>query len=230
MSIRCVAIDDEPMALVLLRGYISKIPALNLVSSFDDAISASEFLRHNKVDLLFLDINMPDVSGVELARSLGQRPMIIFTTAHKEYAIDGFELDAVDYLLKPISFDRFSKAVNKAIEHARSKTTEQPSDESISVRSEYSLVKIPLNTIEYIESVQDYLKIHTTSGKAVMTLMTLKSILDKLPPDKFKRIHRSYVVPFEKVRSLGNRKIKLASIELPVSDTYINEVKDWMKQ
>jgi two-component system, LytTR family, response regulator len=231
MSIRCVTIDDEPLALVLMKEYISRIPALKLVGSFDDAIAGSEFLRHNKVDLLFLDINMPDISGLALAQKLDHKPMIIFTTAYKEFAMEGFELSAVDYLLKPITIDRFTKAANKAIEILKlKKTTVKDDDEALFVRSEYTLVKIPLSSIEYIESVQDYLKIHQTGARPVMTLMTLKSIIDKLPPEKFRRIHRSYVVPLSKVTSVGQRKLFIGQTELPISDTYYNEIKEWVNK
>jgi two-component system LytT family response regulator len=229
MSIRCVTIDDEPLALVLMKEYISRFPDLKLVGSFDDAIAGSEFLRHNKVDLLFLDINMPDISGLELAQKLEHKPMIIFTTAYKEFAMEGFELNAVDYLLKPITLDRFTKAVSKAIEFLKvKKTTLKDEDEALFVRSEYTLVKIPLSTIEYIESVQDYLKIHQTNARPVMTLMTLKSIIDKLPPDRFRRIHRSYVVPLSKVTSIGQKKLFIGQTELPISDTYYSEIKEWV--
>jgi two-component system, LytTR family, response regulator len=229
MSIRCVTIDDEPLALVLMKEYISRFSDLKLVGSFDDAVAGSEFLRHNKVDLLFLDINMPDVSGLELAQKLEHKPMIIFTTAYKEFAMEGFELNAVDYLLKPITIDRFTKAVTKAIEFLKAKkTTLKDEDEALFVRSEYTLVKIPLSTIEYIESVQDYLKIHQTNARPVMTLMTLKSIIDKLPPDRFRRIHRSYVVPLGKVTSIGQKKLFIGQTELPISDTYYSEIKEWV--
>jgi two-component system, LytTR family, response regulator len=231
MSIRCVTIDDEPLALVLMKEYISRFPALKLVGSFDDAIAGSEFLRQNKIDLLFLDINMPDVSGLELAQKLEHKPMIIFTTAYKEFAMEGFELSAVDYLLKPITIDRFTKAVNKAIELLKlKKTTVKEDDDAIFVRSEYSLVKIPLSSIEYIESVQDYLKIHQANTRPVMTLMTLKSIIDKLPPEKFRRIHRSYVVPLNKVTSMGQKKLFIGQTELPISDTYYTEIKEWVNK
>ena len=231
MSIRCVTIDDEPLALVLMKEYISRFPDLKLVGSFDDAIAGREFLRHNKVDLLFLDLNMPDISGLELAQKLDHKPMIIFTTAYKEFAMEGFELNAVDYLLKPITIDRFTKAVTKAIEFLKvKKTTLKDDDEALFVRSEYTLVKIPLSSIEYIESVQDYLKIHQTNARPVMTLMTLKSIIDKLPPDRFRRIHRSYVVPLSKVTSLGQKKLFIGQTELPISDTYYSEIKEWVNK
>lgn len=221
--IKCVAIDDEPFALRLLEEYISRIPALKLAKTFQDAIEGAEFLKAGTVDLLFVDINMPDITGLELVKHLPQKPMIVFTTAYKNFAFEGFELDAVDYLLKPFSFERFEKAVNKAMEQYQHRTAPiQEDEEVIFVRAEYHLVKIRLAEIEYIESVQDYLKIHLTNGRPVMTLMTLKAMLDKLPTDKFRRIHRSYVVALSKIRSIANRKVKLGIAELPISDSYID--------
>ena len=229
MLLRCVAIDDEPPALVLLREYISKFPALQLVQTFDDAISGSEFVRNNPVDLLFIDINMPDITGLDIVRSLPNSPMVIFTTAHRKFAVEGFDLDAIDYLLKPISFERFTKAVNKALEY--SEYREKPSDASnahIFVYSEYRMIKISLEEIEYIESMEDYIKIHLLNAKPVLTLMTMKAVLEKLPATQFKRIHRSHIIATEKVRSILNRKVKLASgRELAVSDSYADFIKEW---
>lgn len=229
MIIKCVTIDDEPPALQLMQKYIADYPGLQLLQTFDDAVTASEFLKHSAVDLLFVDINMPDITGLDLVRSLEHRPMIIFTTAYSKFAIDGFELDAVDYLLKPISFERFSKAVVKAQEYfAYKKKPAVQAAESLMVFSEYQLIKIKLSSIEYIESLDDYIRIHLTGEKPVMTLMTLKSVLEKLPADQFKRIHRSYIVCIDKIKSVLNRKIKLSSeVELPVSETYIDVVKTW---
>lgn len=228
MQIKCVAIDDEPLALELLKEYIARFPALKLVHAFDDVLAASEFLREHPVDLLFIDINMPDISGIDLVRSLSEKPIVIFTTAHKEFAHEGFELDALDYLLKPIHPERFERAVNKVLTYFQYTQKVKPdADEALFVRSEYQLVRIELDEIEYIESVDDYLKIHRTNGRPVMTLMTLKAILEKLPDSRFKRIHRSYVVPINKIRSLSNRKVQLTSTELPVSDRYASFLKDW---
>ncbi len=232
MQIRCIAIDDEPLALELIREYASKFPVLQLLHTFEDAISGAEFLRHAKVDLVFIDINMPDISGIDLVRSLKEKPMIIFTTAHKKFAIDGFELDALDYLLKPIQFDRFARTVNKAVEYYQYRNS--PKSErlgSIFVRSEYRMVKVELANIEYIESLEDYVKIHLSNNEYVLSLMTLKAILEKLPPDRFKRIHRSYIVSLDKIKSVLNRKLALASsVELPVGDTYAEEVGQWIKK
>jgi DNA-binding LytR/AlgR family response regulator len=199
--------------------------------TFDDAISAVELLRHTKVDLLFIDINMPDITGIDLVRSLQEKPLIIFTTAHKQFAIEGFELDAVDYLLKPISIDRFTRAVHKAIDYYKYKNTpSQEENDSLFVHSEYKLVKIPLNDIEYIESLEDYIKIHIAGTKPVLTLLSMKKVLDKLPADKFQRIHRSYIVSVSRVKSIQNRKVQLSSaVELPISDSYVQFINNWKK-
>jgi two-component system, LytTR family, response regulator len=231
MQLKCVAIDDEPLALELLKEYIAHFPQLKLLHTFDDAISAVELLRNTKVDLLFIDINMPDISGIDLVRSLQEKPLIIFTTAHKQFAIEGFELDAVDYLLKPINFDRFTKAVHKAIDYYKYKNTPaQEDNECLFVHSEYKLVKIQLNEIDYIESLEDYIKIHIAGTKPVLTLMSMKKVLEKLPAEKFQRIHRSYIVSVSKVKSIQNRKVQLpGGIELPISDSYVSFIDNWKK-
>jgi len=232
MQLKCVAIDDEPLALQLIREYAGKFPDLRMVQTFDDAISGIEFLRNNLVDVLFIDINMPDITGIELVRSLANKPLTIFTTAYKNFAFEGFELEAIDYLLKPIDFERFSKAVHRAIEFFQYKQNiKENGSASLFVRSEYKMVKIDFAEIEYIEALEDYIKIHLTNNKPVLTLMTLKSVLEKLPADKFKRIHRSYIVPIGKVQSILNRKARLASgAELPISNNYLDFIDHWMKR
>ncbi|HEY8733898.1 MAG TPA: LytTR family DNA-binding domain-containing protein [Puia sp.] len=222
MLVKCIAIDDEPLALELIREYVGRFPKLQLVQTFDDGISGSEFLKNSKIDLLFIDINMPDINGIDLIRSLSNKPLIIFTTAHRKFAIEGFELEAVDYLLKPISYDRFEKAIQKVIEYSAYKSLGLHDDSGVLfVRSEYRLIKINISDIEYIESLEDYVKIHVGRDKYILTLMTLKGLLDKLPSNKFKRIHRSYIISLVHLRSILNRKAKLLSgLELPIGDSY----------
>src|SRR6201996_912897 len=230
MQLKCIAIDDEPLALTLMKKYIADYPVLQLLHTFEDAVSAAEFLAKNKVDLLFIDINMPDITGVDLVRSLAEPPMVIFTTAYKNYAFEGFELQAIDYLLKPIDQKRFATAVNKAVETYERKNAAAAStgDESIYVHSKYRSIKINLADIEYIESMQDYVKIYLINQpKPVLTLMTLKSLLEKLPEKQFVRIHRSYAVAVGKVKSIHNRKIQMPSIELPVGNSFADVVKNW---
>jgi two-component system LytT family response regulator len=231
MPLKCVAIDDEPLALELISTYVSRIPDIELLQTFEDGVSGAEYLQKSDVDLLFLDINMPDISGIDLARSLQKKPLLIFTTAYKQFAYEGFELEAVDYLLKPIDFERFSKAVQKAVEYHQYKNNAQPitDDASIYVHSEYKIVKIVLKSIDYLESMEDYVKIHLENLPPVLTLMPLKKMLEKLPANEFKRIHRSFIVPLRKVKSVQNRKVKLHGIELPISNSYADEVKAWLK-
>ncbi|MES2331751.1 MAG: LytTR family DNA-binding domain-containing protein [Bacteroidota bacterium] len=232
MQLKCIAIDDEPLALELIKQYIERVPELQLVQTFDDAITGGEFLRVNTIDLLFIDINMPDITGIELVRSLKDKPATIFTTAYKKFAFEGFELEAVDYLLKPISFERFLKAARRVIDfHAVKYPAKAATEEHFFVRSEYRMVKIEMNEIDYIEGLEDYIKIHLTNAKPVLTLMTLKAVMEKLPEEKFQRIHRSYIVPVNKVQSILNRKLTLANgVELPVSDSYVSFINDWMKK
>lgn len=229
MQLRTIAVDDEPLALELLRQYINQFPRLNLIHSFTDSTQAAEWLKDNPIDLLLIDINMPELPGIKLVKALREKPLLIFTTACKQYAIDGFDLEAVDYLLKPIPFDRFSRAVNRAVSLFDYEQL-KGAGSTLYVRSEYRLIKIPLGDIEYVESISDYLKIHLIDGKVVMTLMTLKSILEKLPPTLFTRIHRSYVVSIENLRAVSNNKACLSSVSLPISNKYQEIVKEWKKR
>lgn len=229
MAIKCVAIDDEPLALQLMKAYIEKTPSLQFVQVFEDAISAAEFLRQHPVDLIFIDIQMPDINGLDLVRSLENKPMIIFTTAHKKFAFEGFELQAIDYLLKPVSFERFSKAVAKAEEYYKFKTSNAGDDEYLYVYSEYKLLKIDLNDIEFIESLEDYVRIHLSNEKPILSLMPLKRVLQKLPPKKFQRVHRSYIVAVNKIKGVNNKRIILTSAQVPVSDSYLDVVRKLKK-
>lgn len=228
MQLKCVLIDDEPLALDVLKQYMAKFPQLQLVQSFSDVIAAEAFLAEHPIDLLFIDINMPDKKGTDVVRDLVHKPLVIFTTAYKNYAAEGFELDAIDYLVKPISLERFARAVQKAIDYSALKKPAAMTDDNLFVRSEYQLVKINFADILYIESVEDYLKIYTTTGRPVMTLMTMKAVLDKLPTNGFARIHRSYIVSLAKIKSIVNRKVTLVNgAELPVSSSYVDVVKAW---
>jgi two-component system LytT family response regulator len=230
-QLKCVAIDDEPLALEIIKKYVSDYPSLNMVNTFEDAISGAEYLKRNKIDVLFVDIDMPDITGVDLVRSLDEKPMVIFTTAYKKFAFEGFELEALDYLLKPINNNRFDAAVNKAIDYYQFKHTANTGEEEhIYVHSEYRVIKISIRDIEYIESMQDYIKIHLVSTeKPIITLMSLKSMIEKIPAKQFVRIHRSFVVAKAQIRSIHNRKVKLRNIELPIGTSYIDFIKDWSK-
>ena len=229
MEITCIAIDDEPLALTLMQIYINKIPNLKLLHTFDDAIEAKDYIKNNSVDLLFVDINMPDLSGLELVRNIGDKLMVVFTTAYKNYAVEGFELNAIDYLVKPISFDRFEKAANKAVEYFEYKSRKNITETSnLFVYSEYRLLKIPFIEIEFIESFGDYIKIHLMKDKPVLTLLSMKKVLENLPNNQFRRIHRSYIVSVSKVKSILNKKVTLISgAELQIGNNFINFIKDW---
>ena len=231
MELKCIAIDDEPLALEVIKKHIADFPQLKLLHTFEDAISAAEYLRNNTIDLLFIDIDMPDITGIELVRSLKEKSMVIFTTAHKAFAYEGFELEALDYLLKPIDLKRFSAGVNKAVDYAKYKATGQSEmDGSLYVHSEYRMIKIELKEIEYIESMQDYIKIYLSNiEKPVLTLMSLKGVLEKLPQTEFARIHRSYAVAIKKIKSIHNHKAKLKTIELPIGNNYSDFIQSWSK-
>lgn len=229
-QLRCIAIDDEPLALALIKTYVDATERLQLIATFEDAIAAAEHLNQFPVDLLFLDINMPDITGIDLFKSLSVKPMVIFTTAYKNFAFEGFELNAIDYLLKPIDYIRFKKAVQKAVDYHQyqtQKTNESP-EEHLFVYAEYKLIKIELKEILYLESLEDYVKIHLIGGKMIMTLNTLKKLIDKLPAEKFKRVHRSYVVSVKHVQQIANRRAYLHNnLSLPISDTYASFINEW---
>ncbi|HWB63285.1 MAG TPA: LytTR family DNA-binding domain-containing protein [Chitinophagales bacterium] len=219
--INCVAIDDEPLALVVLQEYISKTPMLELKKSFTDAFAALDFLKREEVDLIFLDIRMPQLTGIQLLKSLSKPPLVIFTTAYSNYAVEGFNLDAIDFLLKPFEYDRFLKALNKASEYLNYKDKPYVSESQnfIFVKSEYQIIKIDLADIRYIEGMDDYVKIYS-GGKMVLTNMPMKDILKKLPASKFVRVHRSYIVPLNRIESVRNKRIKIDDKMIPIGDSY----------
>lgn len=230
MKMKCVVIDDEPLALELIRKYSKDFPELDVVTTFDDPLEGAAYLRGNKVDLLFIDINMPHLTGLELVGALQEKPLVIFTTAHKNFALEGFELEALDYLLKPISPERFERAIKRAVAQYTfiNRGTEDTAP-SLFVRSEYKLIKINVRDIVYIEGMEDYIKIHLqASPHPILTLMSLKEVFTKLPPDEFSRIHRSYIVANSQVRSVLNKKVYLTTHkELPVSDSYQDFISRW---
>jgi two-component system LytT family response regulator len=219
--LNCVIIDDEPLAVELLQSYIDRIPELRLVRSFNDAPDAAAYLTSNPVDLMFLDIQMPHINGIQLLKSLEKPPMVIFTTAYGEYAAEGFELDAIDYLLKPFDMGRFQRSVSKAIEYHKFVAKEPPVNPYIFVKSEYQVIKINLDDIRYIEALDDYIKIYTVTGRPILTLMTLKAMTERLPDDKFARVHRSFIVSLGRIDSVRNRKIKIGDSEIPVGNSYV---------
>jgi two-component system LytT family response regulator len=218
-KLKCVVVDDEPMAREILEIYIAKTPNLDLIASCKNAAEVIFLLQDNEVDVFFLDINMPEITGLSLAKIINQKSQIIFTTAYREYAIDGFNLNVVDYLLKPISFDRFLQAVQKV---AQSEITEINTD-FMFVRSDRKMVKIDFNTILYIESLSDYVKIFT-SEKTIVVRETITSLEEKLPVKKFIRIHRSFIISLQNITSYTNEFIEINQKALPISRSYKESV------
>jgi len=224
----CITVDDEPLALDLMEDFIKKVPFLNLVKKCKNAIEAIEVLHKEKIDLIFLDIHMPNISGIDFISSLENKPGFIFTTAYTNYAIEGFDLNAIDYLVKPIPFDRFLKAVNKAYDyHTKinrsvnsSLSDKQDKKDYIFVKADYQTVKINFRDIQYIEGLKDYIKIYTSAVKPVLTLMSLKSLEEKLPQNDFIRIHRSYIVPIGKIDSIRRSRIRIGDKQIPVGENY----------
>jgi DNA-binding LytR/AlgR family response regulator len=216
-------VDDEPAALDLLEHYIGRVYFLNLVKRCQNAIEAMQILEEHRIDLLFLDINMPGVNGIQFLKSIITKPAVIFTTGFKDYAFEGFEYDVVDFLLKPFDFERFLKAVNKAGNLA-SKTTKQPANSQepqrfIFVKADYKLVKINMDDILFVEGLKDYIKIYTRQ-KLILTLMSMTSIEEKLPSDEFFRVHRSYIISMGKIDSVSRHRVIIGEKFIPISVPY----------
>lgn len=230
---KTIIVDDEPLALEILEEFINKVPELKLVKKCQNAIEAGEILRKQDIDLIFLDIQMPQLTGIEFVKSLTKPPKIIFTTAYSQYALEGFELNAVDYLLKPISFDRFMKAVNKALPQAQaSANTDHEEIEAgpdfIFVKADKKLVRLKYNEIQYVEGLKDYVIIKTDTGR-VITLQTMKSLEEKLPTPPFMRIHRSYIVNLDKINAVVGNMVEVMEKgqpkSLPVGKNYRDELE-----
>ena len=240
--LKCIAIDDEPLALRQIAGYIAKIPYLELVARCNNALDAQQLLAEEKIDLIFVDINMPDLNGVEFVRGLIDRPMVIFTTAYSEYAVEGFKLDAVDYLLKPFSFADFSRSAAKANslhELRNNQRTPQetvpealPRDgEYISVKADYKVSLVRISDIVYIESEGEYVRMHLADGSAITTLFRLKNMETALPAETFMRVHRSYIVNLRAIRSYIKGRIYLNETEyVPIGEMYKEAFQTYVKK
>lgn len=231
MKLNCAIVDDEPLALGLLESYVDKTPFLELAGKYSSAVQAMKELPGKHVDLLFLDIQMPELNGLEFSRMVDSSTRIVFTTAFGQYAIDGYKVNALDYLLKPISYVDFLQAANKALQWFE--LLQQPKEEiqSIFVKSDYKLVQIELNKILYIEGLKDYIKIHEEdSPKPILSLMSMKAMEELLPSSRFMRIHRSYIVQKDKIRIVDRGRIVFGKNYIPVSDSYKQVFQDFLAQ
>ncbi|MES2649080.1 MAG: LytTR family DNA-binding domain-containing protein [Bacteroidota bacterium] len=223
--LRCIAVDDEPLALALLQDNISKVPYLQLVATCSDAMEATKVLHDMQVDLMFIDIQMPGISGLQMIQTLVQKPMIILITAYKQYALESYNLSVVDYLVKPVPLERFIAACNKANDLYRLKNS-SPSERNkpatyFFVNVDYSLLKIQFADIIWIEGLRDYIKIHLKStSKAIVVRMSMKAVEDELPAADFIRIHKSYIVAIESITAIKKTSVFINDLELPVGDTY----------
>lgn len=226
MKIKCIAIDDEPLAVNKIAGYIQKTPFLELVAQCRSPFEAMGILEKNDIQLLFIDINMPEMSGMEFVKSLTVKPYIVFTTAYSEYAVEGFEVNATDYLLKPVSYSSFLRAANKVkdmigLSAKRESPVIVPAAGHIFVKSEYKLVRIDFDDIKYIESMHEYISINLASSKPVMTLMSMKSIEEQLPSDRFLRVHRSFIVNLSKISVIERNRIVFdGKVYIPIGEQY----------
>ena len=236
--INCIAVDDEPLALGLICAYIKQTPFLNLVGQYSSAVEALRGLHQEAVDLIFLDIQMPDLNGIELARVLDARrpsgPRIIFTTAYNQFALEGYRVDALDYLLKPFAYEEFLRAANKAQTYfnlvqasvnaaapATVAAVPEPEEEYLFLKVEYQLLRVAYHDILYIEGLKDYVKVHLQSApKPILSLTSLKALEDKLPAKRFMRIHRSFIVALDKIQSVTRQSVQIGTVNISVSDQY----------
>lgn len=237
MKLNCVIIEDEPLARNLMIDYVKKVPSLNLLQAFSNPLEALEALRTLPVDVLFLDIQMPEITGISLLKILTKKPFVILTTAYSDYALQGYELDVTDYLLKPVTFERFLKAVDKVIQRSDSEIapaivqTEQQSTipPFVFVKDGTKLVKVKLDDILYVEGLKDYVTIHTKTQK-IVTLQRLKSLEEQLPSNKFIRIHNSYIVALAAIDVIQKNEVKVGAVSLSIGDTYKKSFKEFIEK
>lgn len=229
MKLKCAIVDDEPLALGLLESYVAKTPFLELAGKYSSAVQAMKELPEKQVDLLFLDIQMPELNGLEFSRMVDSRTRIVFTTAFEQYALDGYKVNALDYLLKPISYTDFLQAANKAVQWFE--LLNQPHDEitSIFVKSDYKLVQIELDNILYVEGLKDYVKIYEEgSQRPILSLMSMKAMEELLPSSRFMRVHRSYIVQKSKIRIIDRGRIIFGKTSIPVSESYKTAFQEYL--
>ena len=240
MKLSCIIVEDEPMARDLLSQYIAKVPSLELLATFQNPLEALEFLKEHEPDVLFLDVQMPEITGISLLKILKRKPIVIMSTAYSEYAIEGFELDVADYLLKPVTFERFLKAVDRATERKQASIALQQSTpevvptptaqvdatgvDFIFVKDGAKMVKVRIKDIQFIEGLKDYVRIHTPKGR-ITSLQRLKALENQLPSDAFFRIHHSYIVALEWIDVIHRDRLEIGEQQLPISDTYRKSFK-----
>ena len=243
MKIKCIIVDDEPLAVSKIQAFIGKTPFLEPIGSFYNGIDALDFMQNNEVDLAFLDIQMDDLTGIQLVEVLKKKPLIIFTTAYEQYAIKGFDLDVCDYLLKPISFNRFLQASNKAYDLISANSKKEQADmganqgdrstgsndkkDFIFLKTEYRMQKVTFDEILYVQGMKDYLLVKTPTAN-IMTIMTFKKLEEMLPSQDFIRIHKSYIIPVKKIESIERNMVKIGTKFFAISDTYRKEFYDFM--
>lgn len=229
--INAIALDDEPLALTVISAFCGRTEGITLEKTFTEPKEAMKHLRKYPVDLIFLDVCMPTMSGIEFYKAVAQDTMVIFTTAHSEYAVEGFELSAVDFLVKPIKFERFQQAIKKAEEyHNFLHKKESAVDQYLFLRIDYSLVKLAIADIVYIEGLDNYLKIFVRNGKPLIVRMSMKAMIEKLPPTQFIRVHRSYIVSISDIVSIRNKQLQVGSEQIPVGVNYEDAIEQLMKK
>lgn len=237
MILKCAIVDDEPLAVELLASYVGKIPFMQLAGKYNSAMDAMKGIAHEAVDVIFLDIQMPEINGLELSKMIPETTRVVFTTAFDQYAVDGFRSNALDYLLKPISYVDFLAACNKALQWfslVRQQNTEVEKDnepKSIFVKSEYKLIQISLDSIKYIEGLKDYVKIFTDdSAKPVVSLMNMKTMEEMLPSSRFIRVHRSFIVQKSKIREIERNRIVFGDVYIPIGDSYKQAFQEFIQK
>lgn len=229
MNLKCAIVDDEPLALNLLESYVQKTPFLQLAGKYSSAVQAMKDLPEMQVDLIFLDIQMPELSGLEFSKMITPHTRIVFTTAFDQYAIDGYRVNALDYLLKPISYTDFLQAAHKAVQWFDLLNQPQEELESIFVKSDYKLIQVELKNILYIEGLKDYIKIYEENApKPILSLMSMKSMEELLPSSRFMRVHRSYIVQKDKIRIIDRGRIVFGKNYIPISDSYKQAFQDFL--
>jgi two-component system, LytTR family, response regulator len=238
LSLKCLIVEDEPLARSLLTEYVRKVPHLELAEACSSPLAAIEVLHKNPIDILFLDIQMPEITGITLLKTLQKKPLVILTTAYSEYALESYELDVLDYLLKPITFERFLKAVEKASQrlmvkkdpaHAEVKMAPEPTQSFVFVKDGTKLVKVRFDDILYVEGLKDYVTIHTKQQK-IVTLQRLKALEEQLPANKFIRIHHSYIVALEAINMVHKGEVQIGNALLPISDSYKKTFKEFIEK